>query len=156
MTESATSNGWARTLTAADEMEADLRADGWEVVTVRAAHVAPEPPSSGDDDRYGFVYVAQGSDGDALAEAVDVGTFADYAVFNRRSGSDLYAITRITDDERELVVLLVGAVDLTGTEELVAAAREHGRMYSHVQLLDGTRVATFEHDDVTPFFGEEK
>ena len=71
-------NGWARTLQAADEIVEQLRSDGWEVVTVRAAHVAPEPPSHGDSDRFGYVYLAQGSVADDVRDAVADGDFDGY------------------------------------------------------------------------------
>ncbi|ESP88110.1 DUF7529 family protein [Candidatus Halobonum tyrrellensis] len=148
-------NGWGRTLEAATEMTETLRADGWEVVTVRAAHVAPEPPSHGDSDRFGFVYVAQGEDADAFTAAVDRGEFDGYEVFNRRQGTDLYTLTRVTDADRRLAVLLVGAVDLSKADELVETARDRGEMYSHVQLLDGEHLGSFHHDDPAPFLPEE-
>lgn len=147
-------SAWGRTLDAATEMAAELRADGWETVTVRAGHVAPEPPSHGDTDRFGFVYLAPGEAADPLESAVERGRFERYRVFSRRVGSDLYALTRVTDPDRRLAVLLVGAVDLANAGPLATAARERGEMHSHVQLLDGTRVATFAHDDPDAFLPE--
>lgn len=136
-------------------MTATLEADGWDVVTVRAGHVAPEPPSHGDTDRFGFVYVAQGSDEDALRAAFDAGGFETYEVFSRRSGSDLYAITRLTDPDRSLAVLLVGAIDLASATELASVAHDRGEMYSHVQLLDGTHLGSVRHDDPAHFLPED-
>ncbi|WP_135827441.1 DUF7529 family protein [Halorussus halobius] len=150
-----TRNGWARTLAAASEMETDLREDGYDVVTVRAGHVEPELPRHGDTDEVGLVYVAQGDVADPLGAAVERGSFDSYRVFSRRSGSDLYALTRVTDADRRQAVLLVGAVDLARGESLASAARSRGAMHSHVHLLDGTRVASFVHDDPTAFFPEE-
>lgn len=149
------SNGWSQTLQSATEMADGLRADGWRVVTVRAAHVAPEPPTRGDSDRFGFVHLAQGEDAGDVRSAVDEGEFDGYELFTHRAGPDLFTVTRITDGDSKLAVLLVGTVDLTQAGELAAAARERGAMYSHLQLLDGTRLATFEHDDPTDFFPED-
>jgi len=148
-------NGWTRTLQSASEMAEQLRADGWRVVTVRAAHVAPEPPASGDSDRFGFVYLTQGEDAGDVRRAVADGEFDGYELFTHRSGPDLFTVTRVTDADSRLAVLLVGSVDLTQASELAAAARERGAMYSHLQLLDGTRLATFEHDDPANFFPED-
>jgi hypothetical protein len=147
--------GWARTLASADEMADSLREDGWTVVTVRAAHVAPEPPGGGDTDRFGFVYVAPGDVADTFENAVTDGVFDTYTVFNRREGNDLFTLTRVTDTDERIAVLLVGGVDLGHAGELVAAARERDEMYSHVQLLDGTHLGSFHHDDPTPFFSGE-
>lgn len=148
-------NGWARTLEAATEMAETLRADGWEVVPVRAAHVAPEPPGHGDTDRFGLVYVAQGEVAEAFEAAVADGEFDGYEVFNRREGSTLFTLTRVTDADRRLAVLLVGAMNLSHAGDLAAAARDRGEMYSHVQLLDGTHLGSFRHDDPAPFLPEE-
>lgn len=136
-------------------MTATLEADGWDVVTVRAGHVAPEPPSHGEIDRFGFVYLAQGADEAALRSAFDAGDFESYQVFSHRTGSNLYAITRLTDPDRSLAVLLVGAVNLTHAAELATAAHERGEMYSHVQLLDGTHLGSVHHDDPAHFLPED-
>jgi len=148
-------NDWSRTLSAATEMAETLRSDGWHVVTVRAAHVAPEPPAHGDSDRFGYVYLAQGAVADDVREAIEEGTIDGYELFTRREGSDLFTVTRVSDTDAKRTVLLVGTVDLTQAADLAAAARERGVMYSHVQLLDGTQLGTFRHDDPTHFFPED-
>jgi len=137
-------------------MAAELRDDGWEVVTVRAGHVEPELPRHGDDDGVGFVYVAPGEVADPLAAAVERAAFERYEVFSRTTGSDLFALTRVTDPERELAVLLVGTVDLTRAPSLPSIARERGELRSHVRLLDGTQVASFAHEDPEAFFPEDE
>lgn len=149
------SNGWAQTLESANEMTESLRDDGWRVVTVRAAHVAPEPPGAGESDRFGFVYIAPGDVAEELKAAIDDGEFDAYTVFNRREGNDLFTLTRITDNDERIAVLLVGGIALDQAGKLVEAVRDRGEMYSHVQLLDGTHLGTFHHDDVEPFFPEE-
>lgn len=140
-------NPWSRTLASATTMADDLRTEGWEVVTVRAGHVAPEPPGAGDTDRFGYVYLAQGEVADAFQTAVAEGSFDSYEVFATREGEDLFLVTQVLDPDRRLVVLLVGAVDLSHATEMAAAARERGEMYSHVVLLDGTHLGSFHHDD---------
>lgn len=148
-------NPWAATLATANEMEADLYEDGWEVVTVRAGHVAPLLPDDGDANRFGFVYLAPGDVADPLTAAVERGNFDGYEVFSRRSGADLFTLTRVTDADRRIAVLLVGAVNLTRAESLESVARTRDEMYSHVELLDGSQVASFAHDDPDAFFPEE-
>jgi hypothetical protein len=146
------SNGWARTLETANEMTDELREEGWEVVTVRAVHTAPEPPDAGESDRFGFVYVAPGDVAEAFEAAVSGGEFDGYEVFNRQVGRSLFTLTRITDADRRLAVLLVGAVDTSHAGRLEEVAYERGEMYSHVRLLDGTHLGSFHHDDAAPFF----
>jgi len=148
-------SAWARTLASATEMEAEMREDGWEVVTMRAGHVAPEPPNHGDTDRFGFVYVAQGEDAEAFRDAVERADFDGYEVFNRREGENLFVLTRMTDADGRLALLLVGTVNLSQAGDLAAAARERGEMYSHVQLLDGTLLGSFRHDGPDAFLPED-
>ena len=143
---------WGETLQEANEMGERLRADGWEVVTVRAGHVAPFPPDRGDADRSGLVFVAPDDVADGLRAAVDGADLTDYEVFRRQVGSDLFVLVRLTDADARVAVLLVGAVDLATAGPLREAARERGVLYSHVRLLDGTHLAIFRHDDPTAVF----
>lgn len=154
MAESGGANGWARTLETANEMTETLREEGWRVVTVRAAHVGPESPGDADTDRFGYVYVAPGDVAEAFTDAAEDGEFDGFTVFNRRSGGDLFTLTRVTDADRKIAVLLVGAVPVADLRELAAAAHDAGEMYSHVELLDGTHLGSFHHDDPDPFFPE--
>lgn len=147
-------NGWARTLETANEMADELRADGWTVVTVRAGHLGPESPGDGDADRFGFVYLAPGDVAEDFEAATAEGEFDGYTVFNRRVGNDLFTLTRVADTDRRVAVLLVGAVPVDHLGDLARTAREHGEMYSHVELLDGTHLGSFHHDDPDPFFPE--
>lgn len=157
MSDSTPSGGsaWSRTLESATEMADDLRAEGWEVVTVRAGHVAPEPPGAGDTGRFGYVYLAQGEIAEEFEAAIEEGSFEEYEVFASREGNDLFLLTRVLDSDRGLAVLLVGAVDLTQAGELASAARERGEMYSHVVLLDGTHLGSFRHDDPSVLLPED-
>jgi hypothetical protein len=155
MGEETSTGEWQRTLTETNEMAARLESEGWTVATIRAGHVAPEPPSHGDADRFGFVYVAQDSEAAAVRDLLPAGSFDRYEVFNSRVGSDLFTLTRVSDVDQQLAVLLAGAVNLSHASELAAAARDRGEMYSHVQTLDGTHVASFEHDDPEPFLPED-
>lgn len=154
--DSAEATPWRRTLAAATDAAEELRDDGWDVTTVRAGHVAPEPPEHGDSDRYGLVYVAPDSTEAPFREAFEPGAFDTYEVFRRRDGSDLYLLTRVLDHDRRIAVVLVGAVNLAHAADLRATAAETGEMYSHVQLLDGTHLGTFEHDDPSLFFGGDE
>jgi hypothetical protein len=144
---------WGRTLEEANAMADRLRGDGWDVVTVRAAHVGPLAPDEGDTDRFGLVYVAPDGVSESLPAAVERGDLRNYEVFRRELGSDLYLLTRLTDPDERVAVLLVGAVDLSMADGLVDAARERGAVHSHVELLDGTHLLSVRHDDPSAFFG---
>jgi hypothetical protein len=144
---------WGRTLEEANAMADRLDEDGWEVVTVRAAHVAPVAPEDDDADRFGLVYVAPDGVAESLPAAVERGDLHNYEVFRRELGSDLYLLTRLTDPDERVAVLLVGTLDLSMADDLVDAARERGALHTHVELLDGTHLLSVRHDDPGAFFG---
>jgi len=146
-------SAWGQTIAEANEMADGLRADGWEVVTVRAAHTAPLAPDEGETDRFGLVYVAPDGVAESLPDAVERADLENYEVFRRQVGSDLFLLTRLTDIDERVAVLLVGAVDLSMADDLVEAARERGALHSHVELLDGTHLLSVRHDDPSAFFG---
>ncbi|QLH76077.1 hypothetical protein HZS55_01605 [Halosimplex rubrum] len=148
---------WGRTVREANEMAEALRTDGWEVVVVRAGHVAPVSPEGRKTDRAGLVYLAPDGVAESLSELAERGEFGRSTAFRRRVGTDLFLVTRASDPERRLAVLLVGGVDLgqPAAADLAAAARERGRLQSHVELLDGTHLATFGHDHPEDFLPED-
>lgn len=146
-------SAWGETVAEANEMAEELQADGWEVVVVRAGHVAPLPPDEGETDRSGLVYLAPDGVAESLPAVAERGEFGRSTAFRRRLGTDLFLVTRVSDPERRLAVLLVGGIDLgrPAVADLAAAADEHGRLRSHVELLDGTHLATFGHDHPEDF-----
>lgn len=144
-TNTSASAGWEATLTAADEMTAELQGDGYEVTTVRAAQVIPETPADGDTKRFGLVFVVGKSDGEELQDRISASEFSEYEAYNQRQDGTLFVVTQLFDESRQHAVLLVGAVDLTHAEGLLSTVSEHNKIYSHVQLLDGTVVGSFEH-----------
>mgnify|MGYP007039251879 CR=1 FL=1 len=156
MTDSeAQTNEWRATLERADKMGTRLSDDGWQVVTVLAAHVAPVSPTDDPEDRPGLAYIAQGEVAEQFQRAITGGTFDNYEVFNRAVGSDIFSLTRISDTENQVTVLLVGTLNRSLLETLPETAIQHGELYSHVDLLDGTRLGSFHHSDPSPFFPGE-
>lgn len=141
-------------LEAADGLAEELREGGWEVRVLTAGHVTPVSPDEAAED-FGLIYIVPDSVGDELPALVDSGSFERYETFRRVTGTDLTLVTQLTDQANELAVILVGTVDLDRAGPLASAARERGELYSHVRLLDGTRLATFRHEDPTHFFAEE-
>lgn len=156
---SATTGGgrtvWERVREDAEELAAELQADGWQVCVVQAGHVAAVPPSASTD-RHGLVYIVPDSVGEELPELVDESSFDRYEVFRTVAGNTLYLVIRVRDDETERGVVLSGAIDVEQGQELADAARERDELHSHVRLLDGTHLATFRHEDPTHFFPEER
>lgn len=145
-------SAWARTIEEMNDLAERLAADGWDVVATPAGHVAPESPSSGDSDRFGFVFVVPGDEEDAFRDAFETGEFGEYQVFRRRVGNHLYLVVQFTDPDAEIAILLAGGVDMTEAQGMIDAARDRGEMYTHVQLLDWTHLGSFRHEDFETFF----
>lgn len=150
--EAADGSAWRLTLAELRRLEEELEDDGWQVAAVPAGHVAPEPPGAGESERFGLVHVVSGEDSEAFEAAFEAGTFGAYEVFRRRVGSHLFLLTKLTAPEERVAILLAGSVDLTQAEALVAAARSRGELFTHVQLLDGSHLGSFQHDDPSLFF----
>jgi len=145
---------WEQVREEATALAALLRADGWDVVQVRADHVAAV--ESGDSTaRTGLVYTVPDSVEEVLPTLVEGGSFDRYEVFRTVARGDLYLVTRLRDEETEQGVVLAGAVGLDQVGGLADAARERGELHTHVRLLDGTYLATFRHEDPTHFFPED-
>jgi hypothetical protein len=143
---------WQRTLADLDRLAGRRRADGFDVVTVRAADTTPEPPAAGDSDRFGLVYTAPNDVADDFRAAFRAGTFDRYTVHRRELGATQFLVTELSDAANSRVILLAGAFERSAAAALRTAARDAGVMYSHVQLLDWTHLGTFRHDDPTAFF----
>lgn len=145
-------SAWQRTLEDMEAMAEEREEAGWDVVTVAAGHTAPEPPDSGDFDRYGLVYVVPDNEGEAFEDAFREGGFPTYEVYRQEVQGRAFLVTELLDPETETAILLAGGYELRHAGPLAAHAREEGEMYTHVQTLDQTVLGSFRHDDPDKFF----
>lgn len=148
----ATRDAWEATLGEMEAMGEELTAEGWETVTLAAGHTAPETPDSGDHDRFGLTHVVPDNRAGAFAELFEDGAFTRYEVYRNDVEGREFVLTALYDDDREVAVLVAGSYRLRDARGCVAAAKEAGRMYTHVQTLDGTHLGSFEHADYETFF----
>jgi hypothetical protein len=146
---------WEHALEDMRELAAEREADGWETVTVQAGETTPEPPSAGASDRFGVVYTIPDNAAAEVQSVTDVASVEDYTVYRRQLGSRLFLVTELADSESEVALFVAGAVNLDIADELFAAATERGEMYTHLQLLDWTHIASFCHDDPAAFIPED-
>ncbi|MFB6362292.1 MAG: hypothetical protein ABEH59_13350 [Halobacteriales archaeon] len=144
-------NAWERTIAELNRLEADLEAAGQDVVAIPAGHIAPVPPEAGDTDRFGLVHVIPGEEADAFRDAFEAGEYVEYEVFRRQVGHRLFLLTKLGAPDAEFTILLAGSVATTYADGLREAAAEEGEIYTHVQLLDGTHLGSFRHDDPSLF-----
>ncbi|PSP85711.1 hypothetical protein BRC83_02425 [Halobacteriales archaeon QS_1_68_17] len=144
--------GWQLTLADMESMARERAEQGWETLTVAAGDTAPEPPAAGERDRFGFVYVVGDDDGAAFAAWDDDGAFTEYDVYRASAGGDVFLVTELRDPAAERSVFIAGQYTAADARDLLAAARERDAVYTHVQTLDGTVLASFEHDEYPRFF----
>jgi L-rhamnose mutarotase len=147
-------NVWEQAVGEMRELAAERAADGWETVTVHAGETTPEPPSEGDSDRFGIVYTIPDNVAEEVRSVVENASVDEYTVYRRNLGSTLFLVTEFADSDAEVALFVAGAVNLQFADELFAAATERGEMYSHLQLLDWTQLASFRHDDPSAFIPE--
>jgi len=136
-------------------MAAELRHDDWEVTVVRAGHVAAVAPDSGTE-RSGLVHIAPDDTAVNLQSFLERGSLDQYSIYRRTVGRTLFLVTRITDPDSRLAVILVGAVDLDRARSLAEHAHTSGEIQLHVRLLDGTHLGTFSHENPGHVFPEER
>jgi hypothetical protein len=149
----ALSGAWNETLEDMWAMADELDAEGWETLSVVADHTGPEGPEHGDTDRFGLVYVIPGNEAESFEAAIE-GSFPRYDVFRQEVNGRVFMVTELLDPDTETAILIAGNFWSHETDPLVAAARDEGEMYTHVQKLDETQLGSFRHDKPEKFFPE--
>lgn len=149
---SVTKEAWQATL---DEMRAlaeDLESEGWEALAIPAGHTAPENPRSSDRDRFGLTHVVPNDEAETFDRLFEAGAFPEYEVYRNDIEGREFVLTVLSDPRREVAILIAGSYELRNAGGCVSAALDAGKMYTHVQLLDGTHLGSFEHDEPKKFF----
>jgi hypothetical protein len=147
-----TRSAWGDTLDEMEAMAEELEAEGWETLTIAAGHTAPENPDSGEGDRFGLTHVVPDNKAEPFEELFEPGAFTRYGVYRNDVEGREFVLTVLYDDDREAAILVAGSYELRHAIGCVAAAKEAGEMYTHVQTLDKTHLGSFEHDDYELFF----
>lgn len=145
-------DAWQRTLDDMQALEADREAEGYDVVAVAAGHTAPKPRDAGETDLYGLVYVVPGNDADDVAAACDAVGDPAYEVYRASTETRVFLVTEVLDSEAKRAILLAGNYRRHLARGLVRTATETGRMFTHLQKLDGTHLGSFAHGEPEKFF----
>ncbi|MFW6384131.1 MAG: DUF7529 family protein [Halodesulfurarchaeum sp.] len=148
------SRAWELTVGDAERMAAGKAEDGWETVVLPAGDMAPEPPSDGKAGRYGLAYVVPGNRADTFERMLETATFPEWEVYRTTVEGRVFIVTELLDPEAEKAAYVAGNYELRLAEQLIETAAERGTVYTHLQRLDGTPVASFEHEDWRRFFPE--
>ncbi|WP_129114162.1 DUF7529 family protein [Halegenticoccus tardaugens] len=147
-------SAWEATLSDMKAIAADLEAEGWTTLAVAAGDTAPENPDSGASDRFGLSHVIPGNDAEEFVRLFEAGGFPRYEVHRAEASSRVFLVTTLLDPDRKVAILVAGTFERRHATGCIRAAKEAGKMYTHVQKLDGTHLGSFEHDDYEKFFPE--
>ncbi|TYL37173.1 hypothetical protein CV102_17760 [Natronococcus pandeyae] len=144
---------WEATLEDMHMMADDLASGGWETLTVVAGDTGAVTRDAGtdSDNRLGLVHVIQGDDADRLDPLVEDGSFSTSEAYVAVAGDTEYAVTVLKDPGECRAVLIASAVAYDHARDCFDEAAREGTIATYLQRLDGTPVATFEHDDPTLF-----
>jgi len=146
---------WQRTIEDARAMAADREEDGFETLILPAGDTTPKSPDDPDapgDDEWGLSCVLPGNKADAFEEVAGDATFDETAVYQNAEAGTVFIVTECLDLDASLSVLVAGTYRMRFAPDLVRTALKQDRMYTHLKRLDGTPVATVEHDDSDAFF----
>lgn len=156
---------WEATLEDTEGLAAERRAEGYETLVIPAGDTAPQAPEHGDYDRFGLVHVVPGNFADEFETLTD-GDFSAYDCYRAESDGRVFVVTELLqepadevdaddarDDETEPVaVYVVGTYELRHAGDLIQTAVDQSAMYTHLERLDGTHVASVVHEDPEKFF----
>ena len=143
---------WQRTIEDARAMAADREEDGFETLFVPAGDTTPKSPDASDTDEWGLSYVLPSNKADAFDEVAGDATFDETAVYQNAEAGTVFIVTECLDLDASLSVLVAGAYRMRFAPDLVRTALEQDRMYTHLKRLDGTPVASIEHERPDSFF----
>jgi hypothetical protein len=145
-------DGWSRVLAEMDAMAEDLESEGWRTLTVHAGSAGAVGPGEGHTDTHGFSYVVPGDAAEEFRDLFVPEGFPRTEVYRATEGDRLYLLTVLQDPPTETAILLAGAVDRGSLGAAREAARETGRLFTHLLAVDGTHLGSFAHEDPDPFF----
>lgn len=144
---------WEATLEDMHAMADELAADDWETITVVTGDSGAVTRGAGpdSDDRLGLVHVIRGEDADRVGPLVERASFSTSEAYVAVAGDTEYVVTVVMDADERIAVLIASAVEYDHARSCFDEAAREGAINTYLQRLDGTPVATFEHEDPTLF-----
>lgn len=142
---------WKQTLEDADAIAQERRDEGWEVVTIMAAHTDTVSRDMGDDDRFGLVHVVPNNYVAEFTDTFDSDEFTEYLAYGTEVDGFMFVVTELIDPETERSILIPSRYDIARAGGMITSAEDEGVLYTHVKTIDGTILGTFEHEEYDPF-----
>jgi hypothetical protein len=144
-------DAWQRTLTDMQELAQAREAEGWETTVVAAGDTGAVGRAAGDTGQFGLVHVVPDTDVQDIEAALEGGTLDRYEVYRQTTDRRVFLVTEYFDADREVALYVAGTYELRNARAMVKAARDEGRIHTHLRTLDRTPVASFQHDDLEKF-----
>jgi hypothetical protein len=145
-------DAWTATIEEMKAMAAELESDGWDAYYVGAGDTAPESPRTDPEGRFGLTYVIPNNYEEGFVEAFRAGGFEEYEVFRNEVSGTVFQVTVLYDEPTNRAILIAGAYELMHANPLILTSMREGETYTHVQLLDGTHLGSFRHEQWELFF----
>ncbi len=136
---------WSRTLETMHRLADERRDDGWEVVTVMAAHTDTVSKDMGDHDRFGLTHIIPNNHVDAFSDTYDPDRFTEYQAYGTDVQGFKYVVLELLDLDGNRSILIACRYDMMYADGMIKNARNEGVLYSHVKTIDGTILGTFAH-----------
>lgn len=141
---------WKQTLEDMEAIAEDRREDGWDVLTVIAAHTDTVTPGMGEEDYFGLVHIIPNNHAEEFSEMYDSDRFTEYLAYGAEVQAFMYVVTELIDPESQASILIASQYDMALSRGLIEAAEEAGVLYTHVKTIDGTILGSFEHEEYEP------
>lgn len=144
------SEAWAQTLEDMEAIADDRRDDGWDVLTVMAAHTDTVSIDMNEHDDFGLMHVLPNNHADDFEEMYDEEEFTEFLVYGSLIEGFMYAVTEFIDPADQRSILVASQYDLALAGGLYESVEQEGVLYSYLKTIDGTVLGTFEHEEYEP------
>jgi hypothetical protein len=128
----------------------ERREDGWDVITLTAAHTDTVSKDMGDHDDFGLFHVVPDNQAEEFVEWFDPDDFTEYLAYGTDVEGFMYIVTEFIDPESDRSILVASRYDAVLADGLAESAAEEGVLYSHIKTIDGTTLGKFPHEEYAP------
>lgn len=143
---------WKQTLSDREDIAADRREDGWEVLELTATHTDTVSIDTLDHDKYGLFHVIPDNRAEEFEATYDDG-FTEYLGYGSIVQGFMYMVTELIDPEERRSILIASQYDMTRSQGMINSADRTGSLYTYVRTIDGTILGSFEHEEYDPLLG---
>jgi len=104
----------------------ERREDGWDVITLTAAHTDTVSKDMGDHDDFGLFHVVPDNQAEEFVEWFDPDDFTEYLAYGTDVEGFMYIVTEFIDPESDRSILVASRYDAVLADGLAESAAEEG------------------------------